>query len=243
LIFKGLKLNQFIKAVVICTCFLVSGVASAVNEQLKGQIRITSFKALGHPDLPSIYLPPDFYLRNQLNSLLSNNGYLFSNSERPVNLEVEIRRFDWDNTFGTFAVDLTVSYTFLVSGVSKTFMTTSSAKASIGQITWGPDRSKFVMQKVSEDSVNKIQNFLELFELPKVEPVEKAKEDIVTIPVVTPPLEEVQKQVTSTPPNQNISAPPESERLSFEASKRKCTELGFKPATEGHGKCVLQLSK
>jgi hypothetical protein len=36
---------------------------------------------------------------------------------------------------------------------------------------------------------------------------------------------------------------PESERLSLEASKKKCTELGFKPATEGHGKCVLQLSK
>jgi hypothetical protein len=36
---------------------------------------------------------------------------------------------------------------------------------------------------------------------------------------------------------------PESERLSFDASKKKCTELGFKPATEGHGKCVLQLSK
>jgi hypothetical protein len=131
----------------------------------------------------------------------------------------------------------------LVSGVSKTFMTTSSAKASIGQITWGPDRSKFVMEKVAEDSVNKIQNFLELFELPKVEPVEKAKEDIVTIPVVTPPLEEVQKQESTTPSKEYKSAPPENERLSLDASKKKCTELGFKPATEGHGKCVLQLSK
>ena len=36
---------------------------------------------------------------------------------------------------------------------------------------------------------------------------------------------------------------PENERLSLEASKKKCTELGFKPATEGYGKCVLQLSK
>ena len=31
--------------------------------------------------------------------------------------------------------------------------------------------------------------------------------------------------------------------LSLEESKKKCNELGFKPATEGHGKCVLQLSK
>jgi hypothetical protein len=38
-------------------------------------------------------------------------------------------------------------------------------------------------------------------------------------------------------------SPPAIERLSIEASKKKCTELGFKPATEGHGKCVLQLSK
>ena len=236
-------MNQFIKTVVLCTCLLVSGFASAVNDQLKGQIRITSFKALGHPDLPSIYLPPDFYLRNQLNSLLATNGYLFSNSERPVNLEVEIRRFDWDNTFGTFTVDLTVQYTFTVSGVSKNFVTISSANASLGQITWGPERSKFVMQKVAEDSVNKLQNFLEIFELPKLEPLEKAKQESVTVPLVSPQLEEVQKQVATTPSIQNKSAPPENERLSLEASKKKCTELGFKPATEGHGKCVLQLSK
>lgn len=48
----------------------------------------------------------------------------------------------------------------------------------------------------------------------------------------------VEREVTPT----NIS-PPLIERLSIEASKKKCTELGFKPATEGHGKCVLQLSK
>jgi hypothetical protein len=27
------------------------------------------------------------------------------------------------------------------------------------------------------------------------------------------------------------------------AAKQKCSDLGFKPKTEGHGKCVLQLSK
>jgi hypothetical protein len=26
-------------------------------------------------------------------------------------------------------------------------------------------------------------------------------------------------------------------------AKQKCSNLGFKPKTEGHGKCVLQLSK
>ncbi len=32
-------------------------------------------------------------------------------------------------------------------------------------------------------------------------------------------------------------------RLSFDGSKRKCIDLGFKPSTEGFWKCVLQLSK
>ncbi len=47
----------------------------------------------------------------------------------------------------------------------------------------------------------------------------------------------VQKTETIKPANL------ENERLSLDASKQKCTELGFKPATEDHGKCVLQLSK
>jgi hypothetical protein len=34
-----------------------------------------------------------------------------------------------------------------------------------------------------------------------------------------------------------------SERLSLTEAKTKCAELGFKPATEAFGKCVLQLSK
>ena len=49
-----------------------------------------------------------------------------------------------------------------------------------------------------------------------------------------------------TTQNTEVVAPSsnaQSDRLSIEASKKKCTELGFKPATESHGKCVLQLSK
>ena len=38
-------------------------------------------------------------------------------------------------------------------------------------------------------------------------------------------------------------APPTTDRLSLDASKKKCADLGFKPSTEGFGKCVLQLSK
>lgn len=48
----------------------------------------------------------------------------------------------------------------------------------------------------------------------------------------------VEREVTPT-----NTSPPLIDRLSIEASKKKCIELGFKPATEGYGKCVLQLSK
>jgi len=39
------------------------------------------------------------------------------------------------------------------------------------------------------------------------------------------------------------ATPTSVDRLSLDASKKKCGDLGFKPGTEGFGKCVLQLSK
>ena len=44
-------------------------------------------------------------------------------------------------------------------------------------------------------------------------------------------------------PNSDGSSSSGGNRLTLDESKKKCTELGFKPATEVHGKCVLQLSK
>ena len=52
------------------------------------------------------------------------------------------------------------------------------------------------------------------------------------------------KQETSGQPNQKLPAalkPPAG--MSLDASQIKCAELGFKPATEAYGQCVLQLSK
>ena len=69
------------------------------------------------------------------------------------------------------------------------------------------------------DEVKKLQA-----EVSRLQELEKAKQ------------EPIQAEVVKT-------VPPESERFSLEVSKKKCTELGFKPATEGFGKCVLQLSK
>ena len=44
--------------------------------------------------------------------------------------------------------------------------------------------------------------------------------------------------IKSTPLPENVV-----KKLSIDVAKEKCTELGFKSATEGFGKCVLQLSK
>lgn len=61
----------------------------------------------------------------------------------------------------------------------------------------------------------------------KNKPVEFERVEISTRPVV----------------KNDVPSATDGNRLTLEASKKKCTELGFKPATEGHGKCVLQLSK
>jgi len=37
--------------------------------------------------------------------------------------------------------------------------------------------------------------------------------------------------------------PKSDKTISFDVAKLKCVELGFKPETEGFGKCVLQLTK
>ena len=51
-----------------------------------------------------------------------------------------------------------------------------------------------------------------------------------------------QSRLPSVAPAQVVT-PLYTDRLSLDASKKKCADLGFKPATEGFGKCVLQLSK
>jgi len=74
------------------------------------------------------------------------------------------------------------------------------------------------------------------------EPTKSASESDLTQKSKSVEMERVE---ISTRPvaNNDGSSVSDGNRLTLEASKRKCTELGFKPATEGYGKCVLQLSK
>ena len=53
------------------------------------------------------------------------------------------------------------------------------------------------------------------------------------------PVPSVQQSVAPV----QVVAPAITDRLSLDASKVKCSELGFKSGTEAFGKCVLQLSK
>ncbi len=83
------------------------------------------------------------------------------------------------------------------------------------------------------ESENQERKKLEAESLSKrVKEINAAAQKIIEVQSV------VEREITPT----NIN-PPLIERLSIEASKKKCEELGFKPATEGFGKCVLQLSK
>ena len=56
-------------------------------------------------------------------------------------------------------------------------------------------------------------------------------------------LEEQLNQARQSPAPSQPVVTTNTDRLSLDASKVKCTDLGFKPGTEAHGKCVLQLSK
>ena len=78
-----------------------------------------------------------------------------------------------------------------------------------------------------------------------VVPVNNQNEEVKKLQAEVSRLQELEKQQQVNVQTTEIMKPAnsENERLSLDASKKKCTELGFKPATEGYGKCVLQLSK
>ena len=66
----------------------------------------------------------------------------------------------------------------------------------------------------------------------------------IPIVITTPYAEPARQPILSEPLETPAQISQEkNDRLSLEVSKKKCTELGFKPTTEGYGKCVLQLSK
>lgn len=64
-------------------------------------------------------------------------------------------------------------------------------------------------------------------------------QQLTQTPIVKTTPQRISLQQAENPQGQG--AP--SGHLKLNESKEKCTELGFKPATEEHGKCVLQLSK
>ena len=77
------------------------------------------------------------------------------------------------------------------------------------------------------------------------DPAKTQNDEIQKLQMEVSRLQEIEKQQQVNVQKTETIKPANSEsgRLSLDASKKKCTELGFKPATEDHGKCVLQLSK
>ena len=245
---------QMLLGLLLCA---VSVPADAVNEKLSGRIRLTSFQAMSNPDLPRIYVGPDVALRVQLDEFLSSNGYKLNGVNSPIDLAVQMRKFGWENFLGTFIADITVQYTLSGVGFSKTITHASVAKASFGDIAWGSTRSDYVMKQVATDSVSKFAAFLETISILEQgsvapEPNKNLAGDLSTARDAKTEADQRQAPASGAPvhsvsvPQQEPVLAPQSvtnDRLSFDASKKKCAELGFKPATEGFGKCVLQLSK
>jgi hypothetical protein len=73
----------------------------------------------------------------------------------------------------------------------------------------------------------------------KANPQKNEIQQLTQSPVAKLPPQSITFQQSEIPKAQDAPI----SRLTLDESKKKCTELGFKPATEGYGKCVLQLSK
>jgi len=53
----------------------------------------------------------------------------------------------------------------------------------------------------------------------------------------------IEEKSLSTAVSENQLKKNQINTLSIDSAKIKCSELGFKPETEGYGKCILQLSR
>lgn len=203
----------------------------AANESLKGKINFTDVGYFTDAEYLSYFPSASSYLNKAIKDQLDANGYRWvptNPQEQKFDLSVRVLRFKFDNTFGTYTANLDVEYLLTGPDFLKRMNFTTGASATLGQYMSWPPRINFVMEKSSLDSVNNFLNSIEGMVF------EKKAQSVVQPLIVIPPIPQAPVEIIKEG---------QVERLSLDASKKKCTELGFKPATEGHGKCVLQLSK
>ncbi len=223
-------------------CFAIN----TSNLQNKIQFNNNNFSTLNESKVWSGHATPSQTLPPKILDMLQKYNYKKQDGNDGVVLNAKVIRFEWGVFFGVVDVELTIQYSLTGNGVVESKTISSKASATRSEAGWTMDGSyrtaALAMDRLTDDSVNKLQAFLSTVivkEQLKVEPIQKPTESNQLLK---------QGELKSSgdslnADNQILERPLPVDRLSIEASKKKCTELGFKPATEGHGKCVLQLSK
>jgi hypothetical protein len=204
---------------IFCILLITTFNANAQNKALSNRLLISSVTAPYNADIPKGYTQPEFAIRRELSNHFASNGYLHSAGNAPIKVDVVATNFNWDNTFGTFTVNVNVKYTLTGHLISKSVSFASSATASLSDRLGGFERNQLIMSLIAADNVRQFNEFLS-----------QIKVDIAEQP---------------TPQNGNIAPQEDNKSSSFtiEKAKNKCTDLGFIVATEAFGKCVLQLSR
>jgi hypothetical protein len=204
---------------------LTSVTTATANEQLKGRIRLGTMQPIANSEIPNFYSKPEAFIGAQLRSFFEGNNYISNAASDPIKVDIQILRFDWDNTFGTFSSNIAVRYT-LTSATSKmTEVISSNARATPSDSLSGPERNNHLMRLLATDNINKFRDYFQT----------------VSFPDTAPKLSPVTPKIESEVPVRSDSN--ERERLALNEARAKCQELGFKTGTEGFGKCVLQLSR
>ncbi len=216
------------------------------NLQNKIQFNSSNFSTLNESKVWAGHATPSQTLPPKILDMLQKYNYKKQEGNDGVVLSAKVIRFEWGVFFGVVDVELTIQYSLTGNSVVESKTISSKASATRSEAGWTMDGSyrtaALAMDRLTDDSVNKLQIFVSsvvLKEQAPIEPIQKALG-----PNQTPKENGVDATANqlSTEKQPTDGTRPEV-RFSIEVSKKKCADLGFKPMTESFGKCVLQLSK
>ena len=234
--------SLFILLVNSSACFALN----TSNLQNKIQFNNNNFSTLNESKVWSGHATPSQTLPPKILDMLQKYNYKKQEGNDGVVLNAKVIRFEWDVFFGVVDVELTIQYSLTGHGVVESKTITSKASATRSEAGWTMDGSyrtaALAMDRLTDDSVNKLQLFLSTVTLKAQAPVEPSKKPLGP----NQPLKENGVEATDnslSTEKQPVGGAQSEVRFSIETSKKKCADLGFKPMTESFGKCVLQLSK
>jgi hypothetical protein len=169
-------------------------------------------------NLPSLMADQRYALRAELHNLLKGNGYYYSGTGGKILLQAHILGAEASYDLGPLTVTVNVAYSISGVGADEKMTFTSKGRAEFSESWSGPVRLNIAAGRAIANNAALFVNALEGVQL------------------------KVLKANVGAPPSLDRSAQTKSDH-SFDSAKEKCLEIGFTPATETFGKCVLQLSK